>query len=181
MGKTQYPNACGAWPYAGLSLSVCALIILSGWSGCSRRDKEAKHKPAAHPSPITVADGSMLVETYWPYITSPAKPNEVAISGGHACSLTANTTLFHAEGQDWIITSSDNQATVSTNHTGGAAIVATGPNVQDHPNTGKGPGKEFTAQFSPATVTIAGQSFKCASRCTVVIDYKAKEEKCSKQ
>jgi len=186
--KIQYLKTNGARQYAGLFLSVCVTIVLSGWSGCTRSAKDTKHRPTMpHPSPITVADGSMVVRT--PYANmKPVGTGEVDISGGQACSISVNGgAATSVIAKDWTITSSDNLAQVSTTSPGGTAshgatIYATGPNPQNLNSDpfNEGMGWEFgieRVQFSPAALTFPGVAssmpLDCGKRiCKITIEYK---------
>ena len=151
MRKTEYPKTRGARQYAGLILPVCAMIVLSGWSGCPRSDRGAiKRPPAPRPSPIRVSDGSMIVRTR---SNSTFTGNTLTITGGTACSITDANNMTTKLGSGWTITSSDGRGTIST--TDGKTIVATvnADVLQD--DTTNGPGAEFGKQkvvFSPATL-----------------------------
>jgi len=182
MRKTQYLKTRGARPCARLIASVCAPVVLFGWIGCS----STKHLPLPvppRPSPITVADGSMVVRTKSPGVSldSQGSPNVLTISGGHACSITFGNpgTTKTVTGQDWTISSSDKKASVSTRNSGGATIFVTGPDAQvlNSDVSNEGPGYEFGVEqvtFSPATASGAGlpPSLDCKSKlCKITIDY----------
>jgi hypothetical protein len=123
MRRIQGPDIQAA---AGLILSVCTLLVLSGWDGCSKGQRRQRTPP--RPSPILVSDGSMSIHTGSPW---NLKTNEVDIYGGQTCSISVNgspPTPWKA--QDWSITSHDGLAKVwSTNS--GANITATGPSIRN--------------------------------------------------
>ena len=120
------------------------------------------------PSPITVADGSMKVQTKSDQLLAGST---LTITGGKACSITDtnghNTTL----GTNWTLKSKDGQATIST--TDGAKIVAA-VNAAILNDPIKGPGAEFGKQvvvFSPAKLDNPMTNISCTPNpCT--IDYK---------
>ncbi len=188
MRKTHYPKTRGRRQYAGLILSVCTAIGLSGWSACPR--KPVQRPVAPRPSPIRVSDGSMVVRTNSPDVKldSSASTNVLTISGGQACKITFGnpSTSKNVTGQDWTISSSDNKAKVSTRSPGGAfsggkTIYVTGPDAQQLNSDPfkEGPGYEFGVEqvkFSPATASGAGlpPSLDCdagKALCKVEIDY----------
>jgi hypothetical protein len=166
MRTTQYPNTCGA-----LAL-ICAMLILSGWNGCSHNDKDGQHRP--NPSPITVADGSMKVRTR-SHFTFDSNTNTLTIDGGQACSIeeigTGNKS--NVINGDWELTGSDPARKASIKATNqGRTIVATGPPAKYLKDDNvHGRGYEFgPATFSPAGLDNPKNSFNCkAQDCR--IDY----------
>jgi hypothetical protein len=174
MRRTQYPNTGGGPPYARLILPVCALIVLPG---CP----QSGYTPfSGHPSPITVADGSMLVRTNTlPMPTFDGSTLTISGSGGQACAIIANGTLKSVKGLNWTITSSDNNGTVSTTDGGKTIIakstVAGAASLSD--DKIDGPGASFAVQFSPARLLLNGvtSSLDCGKkdcyRCRIKIDY----------
>jgi hypothetical protein len=167
-----------------LIVPFCLLLVFLTLSLACRR------KPfTVSPSPITVADGSMVVRTNSQVkLDSSATTNVVTISGGFACSIDANGKHYNVDGMDWSITSYDTKAKVSTTSPGGAAsagaiIYATGPDAQPLQSDpfNEGPGYEFGVEqvkFSPATGSGGGldPSLDCGSAtklCKIVINYKS--------
>ena len=130
MRKIRYPKPRNARPYAGLIVTVCATIFLSGWTGCPDNKIPPPAPPPPRSSPITVVDGSMVIRTA---ATKVPKPNEPDISGGYACSISLNgATVASVKDKNWTITSFDSLARVSTispsgTPSGGAIVFATGP------------------------------------------------------
>ena len=176
MRKTHYPKTRGRRQYAGLILSVCTAIGLSGWSGCSHRSHQPQTPP--RPSPIRVSDGSMVVHTKSPWTVKQGAVAEVDIDGGQTCWISVNgSTPTPWKEKDWSITSSDTLAKVRSTNSG-ANIIATGPDVRDaNPDPQFGPGKEFGSkkkvQFSPADLTAGLPACPKSGKCTIVIDYQA--------
>jgi hypothetical protein len=176
MRRTQYANTAGA-PYACLILPVCALVVLSG-CGWFRGSEQIKTKPVN--SPITVADGSMIVRTKATSQFDP-KANTLTVSGGKACSISVGTGTPIPLGTSWRITSSDNQATIST--TDGINIVvavAVAASLNDDGTSGKG--AEFgkaAIQFSPATLDNPSNTLDCSQTCRINYWVPAAETNCN--
>jgi hypothetical protein len=184
MRKIRYPKPRNARPYAGLIVTVCATIFLSGWTGCPDNKIPPPAPPPPRSSPITVVDGSMVIRTA---ATKVPKPNELDISGGYACSISLNgATVASVKDKNWTITSFDSLARVSTispsgTPSGGAIVFATGPDPQilNSDIFNEGAGYEFGLEqvvFSPAKLTIVGvanpTSLDCGQKiCKVKIDY----------
>ena len=167
----QYPDTRSATIYAALTLSICAMIAMSSCTGCSALWQPG-HTVA--PSPIEVADGSMVIFTKSDWVI---KASEVDIVGGMACFMTVNGTEFTPTGP-WEIISSDDKAKVSNVPPGGGGsngtIYATGlllPNPPDDHTYGHG--KKFDALFSPAKFTGAGMPTHPCAHCKIVITYRS--------
>lgn len=162
MRRTQHRNICGVPAYAVLILSVSALIALSG---CKREPKVAPAKP----SPIYVADGSMIVRTN---SNSTFALNTLTITGGTACSLTdPNGNQQITLSAPWTITSNDGHGTISTMDGKTIAATITADKLPDDGTNG--PGAEFGKKalvFSPAKLNNNGASYtiNCKPKaCTI--------------
>lgn len=121
------------------------------------------------PSPITVADGSMKVQTK---SDQTLAGGALTIKGGKACKITNTNGRDTILGTNWTLTSNVGQATIST--TDGATIVAT-VNAATLNDAGKGKGAEFGKQavvFSPAKLDNPSTTISCTPNpCTIA--YKA--------
>jgi hypothetical protein len=182
MRTTQRPNTISG-AHVGLALPICVIIALSACGGpgtvsqtpaAHPRGQTSHPTQPSHPSPITVADGSMVVRN----ADSAPGPNNFTISGGQACSITFGTNAPYPVGEltSWTITSYDQKATVSASTSSGVTtIVASGPNMQSlrYDPYNEGNGVEFGVEqvrFSPPTFSVSGVP-TCSYPCKVKIDY----------
>lgn len=180
MGKAKYPSPCGVPMYAGLILTTCALIVLSGCvrSACGVPAVPV-HKTGPHNSPITVADGSMVVRTRESFDVTA---HTVNVSSGQACLIVVSSCprkRIRVKGMNWTITSSSDANTQIGTTDGGRTIVAKGPHDRNLDDDGTdGHGKEFgygMVKFSPATLKFADgrtRSLDCKmNKCRIEIYY----------
>jgi hypothetical protein len=181
MTRTQFANAIGS---AGLILPACALVVL-----CGCRKPSFTPPLAGMPvnSPITVADGTMEVRTFATF--QPPSATAVTINGGldsagqsapgQACFIKIGPNgPYSVGGKSWIVTSNDENATISTPDNGKMVVAAStsaGTNISQLLD---GVGYSFNVTFSPPKFTINGvkpPGFDCSSpawpRCKVWIDY----------
>lgn len=164
---------------AAFSAALTFFIGCGGKSGGGGGETpNIKHKFNPHNSPITIADGSMVVRTN---ASESVSNGELNITGGQACSISyfaGGTQIISVKGANWNIVSYDQLANVSTTDNG-ATVTADGPNaLKIDSDATEGQGYEFgveAVQFSPATLSIngsPGRSLDCGRRfCKVIINY----------
>jgi hypothetical protein len=161
--------------FPGLVLPVAALIALTGCPSPKYTGKDL----TAHPSPIMVADGSMIVRTNSTNPSPVFAGTTLTIKGGLACAIIVNGVSKSVKNQNWAITSKDLDGTISTSDQG-VTVVATSTVASAASlltDLIDGPGAEFQVTFAPATFSIGGvnqPTLKCAAKCCrIKIDYES--------
>jgi len=161
-------------------------MVLSG-CGWLKLTPEKKAKPAVLKtgpvnSPITVADGSMIVRQKPRFHVYGPQEIHFCEDGGAATAITVDGTDISVPvaGKNWTIFSNSGGATVYTQNQG-IDIIATGPSTftlvpvdPSYPTDGPG-AAQAGVTFSPASVTLADgtkKSLDCgAAKCKVRINY----------